>query len=87
MTHPDRYFCVTGGPGMAHREGMHEMTTLPMQPSARIYPFPRRDRGVLPVPPGAGGTGDARATRPTFAAAGAWYHEAAIQDADRSRKP
>ncbi|GGC60572.1 DUF2735 domain-containing protein [Chelatococcus reniformis] len=64
------------------------MTTGFERPSAQIYQFPLGGRAVLarrrdetrsaaePTP----------ASTPAIAAGSGWYHEAAMQEADRSRK-
>ncbi|MFE1600229.1 DUF2735 domain-containing protein [Methylobacterium sp. ID0610] len=64
------------------------MTTAPRRETAKIYQFPVRGRD------GQGGrrpetsTSDRNAFRFADAAFGSgWYHDAAIQDAERPRKP
>jgi hypothetical protein len=64
------------------------MTTSFERPSAQIYQFPLGGREVL-----ARRRNEARreaepapVSTPAIAAGSSWYHEAAMQEADRSRK-
>ncbi|MGY2049888.1 DUF2735 domain-containing protein [Methylobacterium sp. JK268] len=64
------------------------MNTGTQRETAKIYQFPLRTRGGAPVRRPATEGGERSAPRFADAAfGGGWYHEAAIQDADRSRKP
>ncbi|ACA18912.1 hypothetical protein M446_4571 [Methylobacterium sp. 4-46] len=63
------------------------MKAGPQRETAKIYQFPLRNRAAPAARRPQAEAGE-RATRYADAAFGAgWYHEAAIQDADRSRKP
>ncbi|AWN42172.1 DUF2735 domain-containing protein [Methylobacterium durans] len=61
------------------------MTASPRRETAKIYQFPVRPRAAGWH---AGTPKAAAASYPVVeTGAGAWYHEAAIQEAERTRKP
>ncbi|MDR7036815.1 MULTISPECIES: DUF2735 domain-containing protein [Methylobacterium] len=62
------------------------MTASPRRETAKIYPFPVRPRVAAGWQPGSP-KGGAASYPVVETGAGAWYHEAAIQEAERSRKP
>jgi hypothetical protein len=55
--------------------------------TAKIYQFPTGGRAAADRRAAARTDERAAARAPVTVAGGAWYHDAAIQDADRSRKP
>jgi hypothetical protein len=55
--------------------------------TAKIYPFPTGGRAGVGQRTTTQTDERAAVRAPVTVAGGAWYHDAAIQDADRSRKP
>ena len=67
------------------------MTTNSDRASAKIYQFPARGRFAASGPSGHRNDTETTATLPSppvvkAAVGSGWYHEAAIQDAERARK-
>ncbi|MCW6507636.1 DUF2735 domain-containing protein [Lichenifustis flavocetrariae] len=62
------------------------MTTTVRRESAKIYVFPRKPRTALNEPFRQSESAGCDFQRTAYADFGSWYHEAAVQEAERSRK-
>ena len=62
------------------------MTPTVRRESAKIYAFPRKPRTALTEPFRQGDSVVCEFQRTAYADFGSWYHEAAVQEAERSRK-